>query len=255
MLRSSLGKARGQVLRLALVIEFLWWAGVDSADEPPRTISVKAVAAAIELVGNYFIPMARRVYGDAETLGLERNAAAIAGWIIETGATEVHIRHMQRKVRLPGLRLAEDIRAALDFLVDSDWLVAPPRGGQQGRPRVAYKVNPLVHASPAVPPNGHDPEPGPSPADETPFDCEAPAQAGSKARFTRGAPIPEPSPVESKAAVNGGVDTVAPKSRLSAMEQDIVRYDQAHPGLPIAAICKTFGQPKSVVATLLGRQE
>src|SRR2546430_17722086 len=42
LLRSSLGKARGQALRLALVLELLWWGAVDGAAPPPVVISAGA---------------------------------------------------------------------------------------------------------------------------------------------------------------------------------------------------------------------
>jgi hypothetical protein len=148
------------------------------------------VAAAIELVRDYFLAMARRIYSDAETLTVERNAATIAGWILDTGATEVYVRHLQRKVRLPGLRLADDIRAANDMLADADWLAPPPPGSHQHRSRIAYPVNPLVHAAPR--PNGHDtvaPEPSPR---------EAPADKAADPSPVAAEPA-EPAPSSSKA--------------------------------------------------------
>ena len=143
LLRSAIGKARGQALRLALVIEFLWWCGEDGIAPPPVQISARAFAAGAALVADYFLPMAERVYGDATATERERSAATLAKWIISEHPAELHVRHLQRTVRLPGLRIAEEIRGAADALVEADWLRPPAPGSEFGqRGRIAYTVNP-----------------------------------------------------------------------------------------------------------------
>jgi hypothetical protein len=115
---------------------------------PPTQISVEAFAAAECLVQNYFVPMAERTYGDAAATDIERTGSTLASWIARDRPEEVHVRKVQREVRLPGLRLAGDIRAACDFLVDADWLMPPPKTEfGQARARVAYAVNPAVWRS------------------------------------------------------------------------------------------------------------
>src|SRR3977135_575347 len=74
LLRSGIGKARGQALRLALVLELLWWCGKDGMASPPVQISARAFAAAASLMADYFLPMAERVYGDAAATERERGA-------------------------------------------------------------------------------------------------------------------------------------------------------------------------------------
>jgi hypothetical protein len=54
LLRSSFGKARGQALRLALVLEMLWWCAQDGMELPPTVISARAFAAAAVLLVDYF---------------------------------------------------------------------------------------------------------------------------------------------------------------------------------------------------------
>lgn len=81
LLRSALGKARGQALRLALVLEFRWWCGEDGMRAPATQVSERAFAAAAELMADYFVPMAERVYGDAAASERERIAATLARWI------------------------------------------------------------------------------------------------------------------------------------------------------------------------------
>ena len=143
-MRSALGKARGLALRLSLVLEFLWWCGRDGMEPPPTQISARAFVAAAHLLDDYFIPSAERVYGDAAASASERNAATLAKWIVAKRPSEVYVRDMQRKVRLPGLTSADAIKGAADALVEADWLIEPQRGGQARRARVAYGINPRV---------------------------------------------------------------------------------------------------------------
>jgi hypothetical protein len=145
LLRSALGKARGQALRLALILEFMWWCGEDGIAPPPAQISARAFAAAAQLMADYFVPMAERVYGDAAATERERNAATLARWIFSSRSAEVHVRHLQRDVRLPGLRSAEQIRVVAEALVEADWLRLPAPGNEFGqRGRIAYPVNPRL---------------------------------------------------------------------------------------------------------------
>lgn len=144
-LRSAIGKARGQALRLAMGIEFLWWCGEAATTAPPREIGARAFAAAAMMIADYFAPMAERVYGDAAASERERAAATLARWIVAEQPAELHVRHLQRNVRLPGLRTAEQIRAAADALVEADWLHSPAPGSEFGqRGRVAYTANPRL---------------------------------------------------------------------------------------------------------------
>ena len=72
LMRSAYGKGRGLALRLALNIEFLRWAAVPGYAPPPTTISEDAFASACEMVAEYFMPMAARVYGDAAATDADR---------------------------------------------------------------------------------------------------------------------------------------------------------------------------------------
>src|SRR5260370_9666275 len=128
LLRSAIGKARGQALRLALVLELLWWCGEDGMTPPPVQIGTRAFAAAATLMADYFLPMAERVCGDAATSERERGAATLSRWIFAERPTELHVRHLQRNVRLPGLRTAQQIKPAADALFEPDWLLPPAAG-------------------------------------------------------------------------------------------------------------------------------
>lgn len=144
-LRSAYGKARGQALRLALVLEMLWWCGEEGMSPPPVRVSVRAFDAAVRLVGDYFMAMAEHVYGDAGGSRIDHDAATLAHWILGTRPIEVHIRHLQRTVRLPGFHTAAQIRSAAERLVALHWLYPPAPSNRFGpRMRLAYPVNPRL---------------------------------------------------------------------------------------------------------------
>jgi hypothetical protein len=114
----ALGKARGHVLRLALVLEYLWWCALPGRYEPP-TISDDAVLAATGLVGSYFIPMAERVCGDAAIPVAERNAMTLARHLRKSGRTEFNAREVRREIG-GSLREAAAMDAACDALVEAE---------------------------------------------------------------------------------------------------------------------------------------
>lgn len=140
---SAYGKMRGLALRLSLVIQYVWWCGQGGMVSPPSEISEEAFQAAIRLITDYLVPMAERVYGDAAARTEDRNAATLARWIIRAKASEVHVRRMQRKDKLPGMQTADEIHAAARVLVDAGWLI-PPTVGFGAASKQAYQVNPRV---------------------------------------------------------------------------------------------------------------
>jgi hypothetical protein len=143
LMRSAYGKARGLALRLSLVLTMLHWCGQERFTPPPVAIGDTALADACDLVADYLIPMAQRVYGDAAATDAQRNAATLALWIRKARPAEVHVRHLQRVVRLPSLTDAETIRAAAAVLVEAGWLT-PPEIGFGSQRKVSYRVNPVV---------------------------------------------------------------------------------------------------------------
>lgn len=146
LMRSCYGKARGLALRLSLCLEMLRWCADAGMTPPPTEIGEPAFAAACDFVADYFMPSAERVYGDAAATQAERNAATLARWVAREKPEEVHVRRMQREVRLPGLTTAETIHAAAAVLVDADWLRVPDGSGTAGRPKASYLVNPALGA-------------------------------------------------------------------------------------------------------------
>jgi hypothetical protein len=78
LVKSSLGKARGQALRLSIVLEYLWWCASPSGTPEPVNISLSAVQAATGLMNAYFLPMGARVLGDCTVPAEERNGRTLA---------------------------------------------------------------------------------------------------------------------------------------------------------------------------------
>ena len=153
LLKSSIGKARGQALRLALVLEYLWWCGDGGSDAlpsvgmvrpEPAAVSVRAMQAAAGLMDAYFLPMARRVLGDAAIPDDERHARTLATWIMETRPERVNVSSIRDGARLPGLRESDPVKAACRFLVEARWLNEAPSSGGPGRPRGDFIVSPKL---------------------------------------------------------------------------------------------------------------
>ncbi|HWX50542.1 MAG TPA: DUF3987 domain-containing protein [Roseomonas sp.] len=145
LLKTTLGKARGHALRLALVLEYLWWGGRDT--NQPVSISAEAMAAAVTLMREYFLPMARRVLGDAAIPREEMHARTLAEWIADTRPERVNVSAIRDEARLPGLRESEPVKAACRYLLEAGWLIEAPMTGKRGRPRGEYLVSPLLAAA------------------------------------------------------------------------------------------------------------
>ena len=113
----TLGKARGHVLRLSLIIEYLWWCGDPSGKEPDQ-ISVNAVNAAAAMMDSYFIPMAEKVYGDAAIPAVDREAMVLIKHLRKCDLSSFNARLVRREIG-GALRHASTMEAACETLVDS----------------------------------------------------------------------------------------------------------------------------------------
>lgn len=144
LMRSAVGKARGLVLRLSLVLEFLRWSASSSALLPsPEFISEESFDAAAKLVTEYLLPMAERTYGDAAASEEDVNTATLAAWIAKERPKEVHVRTMVRTVRLPDMREAKPVHTACEALIEAGWLGRPDSG--ERRRREAYPISPRIY--------------------------------------------------------------------------------------------------------------
>jgi hypothetical protein len=125
---------------LSLVLEHLRWWAQDGCTAPPNVITEEVFPA--KFVAECAMPMAKRTYGDAACTPIDRNTATRAHWIANP---VVHVREMQRNVRLPGLTTADTIHAACNALIEAGWLGQPVHGtGFQQRGTMSYPVSPRI---------------------------------------------------------------------------------------------------------------
>lgn len=148
LMAGHLGKLPGFALRLALVLEHLWWC-IGPHPSPPQHVSDKALQSAISLIDDYFLPMALLAYGNAALPQAERDAAQLARWLKKERPPLVNARVLHRTARLPGLSSAAAMHAAIEILLDANILRRPlEEGPTNGRPRADYEVNPLLWNTP-----------------------------------------------------------------------------------------------------------
>lgn len=140
---SHLGKFPGLVVRLSLILEYLHWALEGEGEPEPQSISVRSVGFACHLVDEYFTKMSERAFGDAAIPLPEKHATAIAKKILKAKPRTINVREIRRAWGIPGLRRAEDVRAAVAELEAAGW-VRQEGAVVVGRPRLDFEVNPQV---------------------------------------------------------------------------------------------------------------
>ena len=144
---SWLGKLPGLAVRLALVLEHLWWAGDQPDASAPTSISEAATLAAIGFLEGYALPMAKRAFGDAAWPQAERDAAGLAKWLLAQDPLPlvVNARALRRRPVLH-TREVDRYEAALAELEAAGWLRPQPSrsGGKGGRPTKDWAVNPML---------------------------------------------------------------------------------------------------------------
>ena len=143
LLKHTIGKARGHALRLALVLEYLWWSAERETPEP-AVVSCRAMEAAVAIMNGYFLPMAARVFGDAAVPIEERNARLLAQWIVRERPQLVNVSAIRDRARLTGLRETEPVKQAVRYLEEAGWLHPVNELGRPGRPRGDWTVDPRV---------------------------------------------------------------------------------------------------------------
>lgn len=87
------------------------------------------------------------MFGDAALPLSERNAAALARHILKAKAERINLRDVRRESGISTLKIAADVEAATEALVEAGWLrgVGERAGDTAGKPRKDYLVNPKVH--------------------------------------------------------------------------------------------------------------
>lgn len=159
-----LGKAGGLALRLALVLEHLWWAieqvpaeiakiaKIDVRFEfPPAEVSLRAIEAAIQLIDQWAAPMALRVGGITGASEAEQDAAALAKWLNQFRIRNFNARDVRRTRTLGGrLSTAGGITAACEILERAGIIRRDAPSGDRGRPPLNFEVNPALWSSEAA---------------------------------------------------------------------------------------------------------
>ncbi len=148
---SWLGKARGTAARLALVLSHVDWAATPGRREP-HCIEAKYVERAIALLESYFEPMAIRAFGEAALPEAERDAAALARWLLRQQPVPetVNARELRRSRTIP-TKEARGYDAALAELVGAGWLRPKSRTRQFGRCAKTFEVSPKLREKNVVP--------------------------------------------------------------------------------------------------------
>jgi hypothetical protein len=144
IMAGALGKARGHAMRLATVLEFLWWSMTRSEPEP-RAISVDAIDGAAGLLDSYYLPMTARVLGDAAIPKAERKAMLLARYIRTNGLREFNARDLRREIG-GSIRAAADMDEACAGLVEAN-IIKPKftrAGPNPGRSAKRFDVNPAA---------------------------------------------------------------------------------------------------------------
>ena len=144
LMLGALGKARGQMTRLAVVVKLLRWCAERHGTEASAKVGQDAAMAAAGIMDGYFLPMAARAFGEGAVSVAERHARTLLRHIVATGAEVVNERAIRDTPGLRGLSSAEAVKAAVAVLRAEDVLLPAPQDARAGRPRADHVVNPRM---------------------------------------------------------------------------------------------------------------
>lgn len=158
LLKGHYGKMPGMVLRLSLLLEYLRWAANDRNENSPtgvmdfgdvQNVSLLCIESAIQIVEQYFKPMAQRVFGDADVPEGDRLAAQLARWIVDSRPATFNARQARSTSAGPGIRDPRKLEEACEALRDRGWLrfAGSRADGRPGRQSSDWEVNPLLWSS------------------------------------------------------------------------------------------------------------
>ena len=138
-----MGKARGLLCRLALVLHLTSWA---SGVEPDaKTVSVATLGQALTLLETYLVPTWTRVMSAFGNMPATCGAHRIAKMIVDRRLSGIRVADITKQ-NWTGLRDRSAVLEALTVLMDHGWLAMPekPVAGRNGRPSSTYTVNPGI---------------------------------------------------------------------------------------------------------------
>lgn len=142
-----LGKGQGYILRIALLLELLWWSNSVAAE--PTEVSEDAVRAAINLYDSYLLPMSERVYNMYYSPEINIEARALARWIIENKPEKFVLRDIYNNGNIKYLRIRDTAEKGAKRLIELNWLQSETSrnsiNNTKGKRRTTYYVNPEVY--------------------------------------------------------------------------------------------------------------
>jgi hypothetical protein len=144
-----LGKQNGAALRIALILEHLWWAAVSPLNEPPpETITLTAYKAAIDFIDGYSIPMAARTMNLAMRPLEDRAGAKLARLLRKHRVPQFNARDVRRNALGPVGELAKPsvMSAACEVLEAAHLIrhIGGRDGLTKGRMASTFEVNPAL---------------------------------------------------------------------------------------------------------------
>jgi len=145
-----LGKQGGVALRLALVIEHLWWAADPKPGDcqGPQSISSAALTKAMEFIDSYSSPMAALTLKNAARPTEDQDALRLVKLIVASGEKQFNARLLGRGSHGPAGRLSQPaaMAAACEVLVAAKLIrhVGERADGKAGRRPSVYEVNPIL---------------------------------------------------------------------------------------------------------------
>ncbi|MCA3307554.1 MAG: DUF3987 domain-containing protein, partial [Roseomonas sp.] len=139
LLGAWIGKMPGHVIRLAVIFQHLQW--LADGGDPPREIDEMAAGRADGLLGEYFLPMAARFFGQDALPQSARDARLLARVIVEERRERLNSRLQARSAPIRNLDRVKD---ALQDLEAAGWVRRDPvrHGDGPGRPRDDWEVRP-----------------------------------------------------------------------------------------------------------------
>jgi hypothetical protein len=139
LLGAWIGKMPGHVVRLAVIFSHLQW--LADGGDPPKEIDDMAAGRADGLLGEYFLPMAARFFGQDALPQSARDARLLARVIVEERRERLNSRLQARSAPIRDL---DRVKAALLDLEAAGWVRRDPNrlGDGPGRQRDDWEVRP-----------------------------------------------------------------------------------------------------------------
>lgn len=145
-----LGKQGGVALRLALVIEHLWWASDAKSRnaDGPKKVTAAAMTAAMTFIDAYAAPMAAITLTNAVRPTDEQDALQLVRLLQKKGEDQFNARLLGRSSHGPAGRLSQpaSLAAACEVLEAASLIrhVGERADGKSGRRPSVYQVNPAL---------------------------------------------------------------------------------------------------------------